>query len=42
MPNQAVLLGVELTMQVILADPGAGPPAPGLSFTNGLSLTIVQ
>jgi hypothetical protein len=43
MPNELALVGLEIVMQAILVDPeAAGPPAEGLSLSNGLTLTIVQ
>lgn len=41
-PNDSRLLGIELVMQFLVLDPGAGPPGPGkISASNGLALTIV-
>ena len=43
LPDDAGLVGIEITTQVLLLDPGAGAPAPTkLAASNGLALTIVE
>jgi hypothetical protein len=42
-PDDTSLVGVEVTLQALLLDPGAGQPAPiKLAASNGLALTVVQ
>jgi hypothetical protein len=42
LPNLDRFAGIEIVMQVIVADPGAvGVGLPGLSLTNGLAFTIL-
>jgi hypothetical protein len=42
-PDDPELVGVEVTLQALLLDPGAGQPAPvKLAASNGLALTVVQ
>jgi FG-GAP repeat/FG-GAP-like repeat len=42
LPNDDRYAGIELVLQLLVADPGAGGPGPhGVSFSNGLSFTIL-
>ena len=41
-PDQAFLVGLQLTFQAIVRDPGAGSPAQGFAVSNGLEMTIVD
>ena len=41
-PDDVDLVGLELTLQYLIRDLGAGPPAPvTVSASNGLALEIV-
>lgn len=42
LPSEPGLVGLELVLQALVLDPGAGFPAPNLAASNGLTLTVVQ
>jgi hypothetical protein len=41
-PDVAALVGLQLTFQAIVRDPGAGAPAQGFTVSNGLQMSIVD
>ena len=41
-PDVPALVGMQLTFQAIVRDPGAGSPAQGFTVSNGLQMTIVD